>query len=174
MPKTIETTVYTFDELEEKAKEKARDWWRQGGLDFHDWHNATFEDAANIGLELKEFEIDSASYVRNLTGSLTLSPREVAEKIKAEHGYMCQTHINACDYIHALERLKEPPAGDGEERGIYEQERQELDDNFLARLIRNYTELLQQELEYLDSNDHIDEVIRANEYTFTVDGKRFG
>ena len=28
--KTIETTVYTFDELDDHAKEKAREWYRDG------------------------------------------------------------------------------------------------------------------------------------------------
>lgn len=27
--KTIQTTVYSFEELNEKAKERARDWWKQ-------------------------------------------------------------------------------------------------------------------------------------------------
>ncbi len=44
MPQTIETTVYNFDELNDAAKEKARDWFREGYPD-SDWWEATFEDA---------------------------------------------------------------------------------------------------------------------------------
>lgn len=29
--RTIEQTIYTFEELSEEAKEKARDWWRSNG-----------------------------------------------------------------------------------------------------------------------------------------------
>jgi hypothetical protein len=29
MPKTVEVTLYTFEELSDKAKEKAREWWRE-------------------------------------------------------------------------------------------------------------------------------------------------
>lgn len=43
MPKVIETTVYTFDELSESAKETARSWYREGRID-DDWHEAVFED----------------------------------------------------------------------------------------------------------------------------------
>ena len=30
MPTVIETTVFTFDELTEAAKERAREWYREG------------------------------------------------------------------------------------------------------------------------------------------------
>lgn len=42
MPTTITQTVYTFDELSPKAKERARDWWRQ--LEHQDFE-ACFEAA---------------------------------------------------------------------------------------------------------------------------------
>jgi hypothetical protein len=47
--RTIETTVYTFDELDECAKEKAREWYRstQDNSDFGIEH--VIEDACNIG-----------------------------------------------------------------------------------------------------------------------------
>lgn len=175
MPKIIETTVYTFDELHAAAKEKARDWWREGGLD-HNWYEPVYTDAAVIGLQLKEFEIDSASFIRNVIGEIITSAPQVAETIKEQHGDSCQTYIHAQKYLYALENIAESPAGDGDsaERGIYEQERQELDDNFLTGLLSCYKDILQQELEHIQSDEHIDETIRANEYTFTIDGKRFG
>lgn len=48
MPRTIEKTVYTFDELSDDAKEKARDWYREGAL-HDDWYDCTFEDAKRCG-----------------------------------------------------------------------------------------------------------------------------
>lgn len=47
MPKTITTTVYTFSELDEKAREKAREWYREGGFDY-DWYDSVYEDAKSI------------------------------------------------------------------------------------------------------------------------------
>lgn len=38
--KTIETIVYEFDELNDKAKEKAREWYREGNLDYP-WYDCT-------------------------------------------------------------------------------------------------------------------------------------
>lgn len=43
-----ETKVYTFDELSDHAKEKARDWFREGHLDY-EWWESIYDDAATIG-----------------------------------------------------------------------------------------------------------------------------
>ena len=47
MPRTIETTVYTIDELSGAAKENARNWYRDQGL--HDeWYDFVYEDFETI------------------------------------------------------------------------------------------------------------------------------
>ena len=50
MPRTIETTVYTFDELSDRAKSHACDWFREtSGEDFAAFGaDSTIEDAARI------------------------------------------------------------------------------------------------------------------------------
>ena len=45
--KIVEVNVFEFEELSDKAKEKARDWWREGGL-HHDWWEFVFEDFVAI------------------------------------------------------------------------------------------------------------------------------
>jgi hypothetical protein len=42
MPQVIETLVYRLDELEESARERARDWYRQMPLD-GDWYEFLYE-----------------------------------------------------------------------------------------------------------------------------------
>lgn len=49
MQKVISTTVYTFDELSEAAKEKARDWYREGNNDDTFWSETVIDDAKTIG-----------------------------------------------------------------------------------------------------------------------------
>lgn len=49
--KTKTITVYEFDELDERAKERARDWYREGALDY-EWWEYTYEDAKTIGKHL--------------------------------------------------------------------------------------------------------------------------
>ena len=47
MPRIIETTVYTIDELSDEAKESARCWYRQAGI--HDeWYDFVYEDFETI------------------------------------------------------------------------------------------------------------------------------
>ena len=47
MPRIIETTVYTIDELSDEAKEAARSWYRETGL--HDeWYDFVYEDFETI------------------------------------------------------------------------------------------------------------------------------
>jgi len=47
MRQAIKTTdVYTFDELSDSAKEKAREWYREGGFSY-DWWDACYETADN-------------------------------------------------------------------------------------------------------------------------------
>uniref|UniRef100_A0A6M3M9D2 Antitoxin of toxin-antitoxin stability system n=1 Tax=viral metagenome TaxID=1070528 RepID=A0A6M3M9D2_9ZZZZ len=55
MPRTVEQTIYKFDELSDRAKEKAMDWYRQGQLDY-DWWEFVYEQAdtaaKHLGIEL--------------------------------------------------------------------------------------------------------------------------
>jgi hypothetical protein len=41
--RNVTTTVYTFDELSDNAKEKAREWWRSNGLDY-EWYDSCIDD----------------------------------------------------------------------------------------------------------------------------------
>ncbi len=57
MPRTIEKTVYKFQELSDSAKENARDWWRRCENEYSsinpDWEDK--ETVANIlGIEFKQ------------------------------------------------------------------------------------------------------------------------
>lgn len=56
MPRIKVTTVFKFDELSDKAKEKARDWYREGGLGY-DWWGTVYDDAVQVG-ELIGIDID--------------------------------------------------------------------------------------------------------------------
>ena len=56
MPEQVCVTVYQFGELSDAAKDKARDWWRAGGMDY-DWWDAVYDDFARIceilGIDLR-------------------------------------------------------------------------------------------------------------------------
>lgn len=55
MPTVMETTIFTFDELSDAAKERAREWYREGNLDY-DWWDTVYDDFSTLceilGVEL--------------------------------------------------------------------------------------------------------------------------
>jgi hypothetical protein len=156
--RTIETTVYEFGELSDSAKERARDWCREGALDY-EWWDSTYEDAARIGLKLKSFDLDRN---RHATGAFTEYAVIVAEKIIKEHGESCETFKTATAYLANIGRTNE------------EGEREAFSAEFERSLIEDYSIILQNEYEYLLSDEAVDESILCNGYTFTEAGKRCG
>lgn len=65
MPRTEEITIYKFDELSDEAKEKARNWWREGGLDY-DWWYSVYDDCDTI---FKIIGITSDKIVKPMDGA---------------------------------------------------------------------------------------------------------
>lgn len=45
---TVTTTVFTYAELSDEAKSKARDEWRESGLDY-EWWDSVYDDALHMG-----------------------------------------------------------------------------------------------------------------------------
>jgi hypothetical protein len=61
MPRIVKITLYKFDELSDRAKEKARDWYREG-IESDEISGPVFEDAERIAAMLGiEFDQKSAT-----------------------------------------------------------------------------------------------------------------
>lgn len=179
MRSTITTEIMTFDELpDEKARDKARQWFREAGYGDTDWSDVIKEDAAQIGFELVSWETDAWNNVQNVEGRFITSAVTTSELIHENHGKETDTYKTAVWFDDAIDDLPELP---NENSPTYpEVERRlceavdALEGDFLERLEADYKRMLQSELEYRDSNAYIDESILANEYTFTASGKRLG
>ena len=174
MPRKKEILIYKFDELSSKAKEVARDWFRQGALD-HDWWDSIYEDAANIGLKITSFDTDRGN---SISGDYTDSPEKCAKKIMKDHGPDTDTHKLAEAFLLDRQALQEKydTAYEADEdwrvtRKI-EEAIEELEEEFKRALLEDYLSMLKKEVEYQMSDEVIDENIQANEYEFTSDGKR--
>ena len=169
--KTI--NLYTFDELNEEARETARDWYRGGNLDY-DWWEYLYADAKRIGLKITGFDLGNSKKIK---GHLTEPVETVCQRIMAEHGKDCATYKLAMEWAaksDELTALLEASCDDEaeEERDKLEAEQEENKAEFEQALLEEYFTLLDKEYDYLNSNESVDESIRANEYTFTGDGKR--
>ncbi len=159
---TVQIKVFSFDELSDDAKENARNWYREGSLDY-DWWESTFEDAQNIGLKLASFDLDRN---RGATGAFTETVETVVRLIIAHHGPKCETYKTAKAFLTDLRKLRK-------RQFDYDERYASLCAEFERSLIEDYSLMLQHEYEYLLSDEQVDESITANEYTFTQDGKRF-
>jgi hypothetical protein len=176
MPTEKKILIYQFDELSEKAKEKARDWFRNGALDY-EWWESVYEDAERIGLKITSFELDRR---QSITGDFTGGAEHCAKAILKEHGDTCDSFKLAQAFLQERQALdaKLEEARDEDERLTWEIDEQitELEEEFKKDILGVYLDTLQklelEEADYLTSDEAVDEAIRANEYTFLANGKR--
>lgn len=71
MPHTRQEEVYYFDELSENAKDKARDWYREGNLDY-EWWDSVYEMVEQAG---KYLGIDvNQNPIKLMNGKTRLAP----------------------------------------------------------------------------------------------------
>lgn len=167
MPKTVTVTLYQYSELNDEAKEVARDWWREGTTsDVYDQScEYVKDDAAAIGLAIVQLTEREPS-----EGRFTKSPPEVIKAIMENHGAECETYRTA-------ERFKKLfIAAEDEACGLEDtfiERTEELAKDFLEMLLEDYRVMRDREDEYQLSDEMVAENIEANEYDFTEDGKRY-
>lgn len=169
--KTKTITLYTFDELPtEKAKEKAREWFREGNDGSWEWE-CTIENAKTVGLLIQSLDAR-----RNNEGKFDASAEETAHKIESEHGAACETFKTAKNYLAdrdaLIEESERDENGDFKDQSMLDDKLDSLDAEFLHSLLEDYRIILEKDLEYAYSAESVDENIRCNEYTFTENGKR--
>ena len=160
MPHKKCKTVYFFNELSDDAKEKAREWYRDGALDY-DWYDSIYEDAERCGLKITSFDLGNR---REITGKLTMSLEDSIKAILNDHGNACDTFKLATEYRATLDGLVQ----DGEN----DDAREALEEDYMKALCEEYLSMLDKEIEYLMADEQVDETIIANEYEFTEDGRR--
>lgn len=169
-----ETKFYQFRELSEEAKEKAVENLADINVNYEWWY-CFMDDAAQIGLKIEEFDIGRGNFCR---GQFTESAEYTAEKILNEHGKSCDTYQTAKNYLENRTELVKKYS-DGRQLDIVAEDNEydfdndcdELDNEFLRSILEDYRIYLQKEYEYLTSEKTIIETIEANYYEFTEDGK---
>ena len=161
--KTIQVNLYQFSELSENAKEKAISKLSDINIDF-DWWSYLYEDAERIGLKIKEFDLDRNRYCK---GEFIDTAMETANKIILEHGENCETYKTAKMFLSDLNGLTSKFE---DIQDCPEDEIEDCENEFLKSLCEDYSIMLQNECEYLQSSEAIIETIEANEYDFDENG----
>jgi hypothetical protein len=159
MPKQKTITVYQYSELSEAAKERAREWFLSAGAgDSWAW-DSTNEDAAQVGIKL-----DGIGRGGSMSGALTLDFTQVMAQIIENHGEMCDTHQTAKRYQADYLKIDEGETGD--------EAREDLEEEFRREILEDYRIMCEKEQEYQASEEYISEMMEANGYEFTENGKR--
>jgi hypothetical protein len=168
--KTI--SIYSFSELSEESQQKALNNLSSINVDF-DWWDGIYNDAKNIGLTITGFGLDRNKHA---TGDFK-DAFEAATKIMKEHGENCDTYKLASEFLLDRDKLVEKYS-DGVTTSIvsedneyqFDQECDELEEEFERALLEEYASILQNEYEYQTSDESIQETIEANEYEFDDEG----
>jgi len=164
--KTI--NLYSFDELSYKAKQKAIENLSDINVNYSEWDN-TIEDAEQIGLR-----IISLDDHRPNKGEFINSAEDCANLILKNHGEMCDTYKTAKSFLDAYLPLKKSWDDNDDNDGFlfeYEQDATDMSEDFLQSLLEDYRIIGNKNYEYMTSDEAIIETIKANDYTFTIDGK---
>lgn len=197
MSHVIETVVYSFDELNDKAKEKAREWYREGGYDY-DWWLNTYDDAktcaAILGIEIDNIYFSGFSsqgdgacfegrytYRKGAANDIREhAPTElclhqiadVLQEIQRVHFYKLEARVKQSGhYSHEHCTEIEVFDADGDYAGATAHV--QIADQ-LRKFMKWIYRQLEAEYDYLNTDEYVDETIKANEYTFTESGRRFG
>ena len=93
--RVIETKAYQFEELDEQTKEKAIYNYRYISVEDSFWYEFIKDDLISVGIELRSFDIDRASYAEIHIDYFF----ETCEKIIETHGENCETYKIAERYI---------------------------------------------------------------------------
>lgn len=170
--KTIEVKLFSFDELSEDAKQTAINSHLDINV-FCDWWQNTYQDAENIGLKITSFDLDRN---RHAKGHFILSACEVAQNIINTHGENCETYKTAANFLEDFNPLFAEYLDESSEHyesSEREGKLQDLEADFLDSLLEDYSIILQNECDYLQSEEAIKETLIANEYEFLESGKRY-
>lgn len=199
MSTTIKTEVFTFDELTDEAKEKARDWYREGALDY-EWWDGVYETAKTAGACLG-IDVDQI-YFRGFwsqgdgacfTGRYSYR-KGWRKALKAEFGAEALAKLTTIgEALQAVQRVAfyklaasvtHTGWGSAEYDTTIDVDARDVPDGLpvdeddvkdaLREFMRWTYRQLESEYDWLTSNEQVDESIRANEYTFTEGGARFG
>jgi len=171
--------VYKFEELLDEAKERALEDNRYVLVEDYAWYDSIYDEADMIGIEIKEFDLDRR-YIKIRLNTSVLNSVESAmqwfgestEEYKLVKSYY-DAIMKLADSDEVKEYLEENPDDDAYD-AIYNMS---LDDRFYDEYIndmkRVFLRMLENEFNYLTSDEAIIECFNINDYEFFENGKIF-
>jgi hypothetical protein len=197
MPQAKTIYLYSFDELDDSAKETAREWYRNGGLDYK-WWDEIYDDAKECG-QILGISIDNIYFSgfwnqgdgACFEGSYTYA--KSATKAIREHAPQNTVLHDIADALQTIQRpwfysLEAQIKHSGRYAHEYSTDidvsdsREYLDsstsitdtEEALSDTLRDFMRWIYSQLEteynWLNSDEQIDESMRINEYRFNENG----
>ena len=159
----IETKAYQFEELDEQTKEKAIDNYRYIGVESDFWYEWIKEDLISVGIELRSFDIDRGSFAEIHLKDFY----ETCDLILKWHGENCETYKIAERYIEEYQDIQYHIKDDE----YLDEKLDDLDEEYQKEFSEEVLSMLRFEFEHMTSDEYIIEMVEANEYEFTEEGK---
>lgn len=194
----VETKVYKYEELSDSAKERAREWYMEDGLGY-DWWDNCYEDfcrvAEILGIEISYRQgrgaeiyftgfycqgsgssfVGTYRYAKGAVGKIKeYAPKDEElhriayglQAVQRQHFYRLEAKISSHrDYMITVEVYDRDDHW--KNIGDAEDEVRDLMNDFNDWMFKR----LQDEYEYLTSDEVVEESIIANEYEFDEDGR---
>jgi hypothetical protein len=192
----IETTVFSFDELNDRAKEKARDWFKSTDFFYADYViDDVKEVAAHLGIDIDRifysgfssqgdgacfegFYKYKSGWRNELKGYAPKDAElmrigEALQKAQARHFYnLVASCKHRGHYYHSGCMDVGVEHSDDRCRDL-----QSIEDD-VVQALRDFADwvykMLMEAYDWTSADEQVDDSIEANGYTFTEDGKRFG
>ena len=197
MPHDKTETVFYFAELEDDAKEKARDWYRNGALDY-EWWDCVYEDAitcaAILGIEITKIYFSGFSsqgdgacfegtycYAKGSAKAIRQhAPKDIdlasiADRLQdLQRGWFYGLSASVRQSGHYMhEMCTNIDVYDDRETCNWSREIAGAEEDLIG-LRREYMQWiysnLMREYDYLNEDEQVDEMITVNEYEFNQDG----
>lgn len=185
MPKIRTTLIYSFDELDCAAQDRAILANMGINVDGTEWWEHTYADADTIGLKISEFDL---GYARRIRGKLTVDLPDCCRLIRANHGKDCETFKTAQVYLkkYAIEFAKWRKAETQQDPEFYKDHSiadwwgefvdiniaADITRDFERMLLEDYYTILDKEYDYQTDEDAVRDSIRCNELEFLENGNR--
>jgi len=194
--KTITVNVYSFNELSDEAKKKAREWYRDGGFDF-EWWDFVYDDSITIaglmGIDISKiyfsgfysqgdgacfegyysYKINSVNLVKEYAPEDKELRRiiETLQAIQKKHFYKLSANVKHRGHYYHENCTEIQVYKDG--NYLHSESELQAEDE-ISECLRDFMMWIYKSLEnnwdYLNSDESVDETIEANDYEFDESG----
>jgi len=159
----IEVMLYEFRELNESAKEKAIERFRDFNVDYEWWSNS-YDGMAECGIVIHEFDTHRGTIKSEIDDEY-----ETAQTIISDWGETSILHVLSKQFLLDREALVKK-YGEGNQTDKYDDDLNYLERDYHHDLNEEMWKMLREEYEYLTSDEAVIESIEINNYEFTEEG----